>query len=219
MKNIQNFDSLNDISPNVRVYAWWHQVVLMTIVLIFPLITTGSIIGVGVYFHFSRGIVISGGLIFYIISLLLSVMLVIKIAPTDFMYVEKHAIIGRRLGRIPFESIVKYNLDGNRIKIHRRECATLRLIAIKKDNNYEKFHSAFVSAAAAWRVLYPGRGMEPAYFYGSWKAKIVGGLFLFSGACLAVASLAFDLLGGLAFSLLAAAMGFFMLLSRRRDQP
>ena len=216
MKEHQSLRNLDNTPPNVVIFTWWHQAVMLAMVMVLPVGVTGIFIVVGIYINLPAVILVLGALILAITSLWLAATQAGKIFPKDVMCIENNAVIGKRHGVIPFDSITEYNLDDNRIKIHRKGRATLRLMATQERRSYAEFHAAFVSAILTWKSLHPDSNMKQAYFYGSWKAKAVGGVLLLGSVGSIIAAIAFDVFGVLGGAFIGASMGLYLIFSKRK---
>jgi hypothetical protein len=213
----QNLNKLNNAPYNVCVFTWWHTIAGLMMIVGLPMGVTGVTIGIGIYIGLSEIILISLGIVLIFTCMLLFGTLSYRMLPKDLMHVENNALIGMRYGIIPFDSIVNYNLDDGRIKISRKGHATIRLAATKERRSYDEFYATFASAILAWQSLHPGSNMKQAYFYGSWKAKAVGGVLLLGSLGSAVAALALNAYGVLGVTLLGAVTGLYLMLSKRRN--
>jgi hypothetical protein len=203
-------------TPNVMVITLWHQMALGVLFLILPMCVTGAFIGIGVYLNLPGWILALGGVVLALVSLVLGGTFGYKRLPKDAMRVERDALVGVRCGTIPFDSITQYNLDDG-IKIHRQGHATLKLKSTTERERYNEFHAAFASAITIWQFRHPASKMKPDYFYGSLKARAIGGALLFISVGTAIGALMMDIGGGIGIAMAGAVTGIALMVSKRRD--
>jgi hypothetical protein len=203
-------------TPNVMIITAWHQMALLALFFVFPMCVTGAFIGIGIYIGLPGWVLALGGAILALVSFVLGGMFGYKRLPKDAMRVERDALVGIRCGTIPFSSITQYNLDDG-IKIHRQGHVTLKLKPTTERDRYNEFHAAFASAISIWQFQHPASKIKPNYFYGSWKAKAIGGALLLISAGAAIGALVLDMSGGIGIAIAGVSTGIFLMVSKRRN--
>jgi len=219
MAERQRLDAPGNIPPNVTIVTRWRQVAVIMMLAVLPAVVFGAIIGIGIYSRLSEtgfAFLMLGGMVLALACMVLFGTLGYKMTPKDAMRVENNALVGVRYGVIPFDSITRYHLDDG-IKIYRKGRATLRLNATVDRHSYNEFRAAFALAISAWQSRHPDSGMTQSYFYGSRKAKIIGGLLVLGSVGVIIAALALDALGGLGGAFAGISMGIYLIASKRKN--
>lgn len=132
--------------------------------------------------------------------------------------VDTEGLSFSRRGPVPFSEIASWSAD-DYLKLARPGKPTLLVGAIDGPNR-ERLLREFQAGLSAWQTRQPGagQGARQTYFYGSWRARLVGALIIALGGAVMAMALRLTEPNVMLASVgaLGALFGVAMLLGKRR---
>ncbi|HDR9757932.1 TPA: hypothetical protein ACK3Q6_002857 [Burkholderia cepacia] len=206
-------NEVNDL-PNVVIYTRWHQVaplsalfsplLVVPILALFPSPTEVSLLAIA-------------ALIVVCIATPLILAHVVYPPAKDVVHIRPDALVFKRYGTVPFDSITAYTLDGL-IRLTRQEQPTLVLLGNCKTPGYKDFQAALGPAMATWQSHHPTAPTKQSHFQGTWLAKVLGALIVISCVGLAITVVTMKLAMASLPALAIAIFGGIRLLASKREE-